>query len=129
MRRTVFRIAVLALPFAIACTAASVGQPTQDQGPTNGSPTTSGGPGPSGGPAPPNLDVTVALASVRLGDENCTHDESMDLVPQSCAALTDASPRGTGLCGGPCKFTNMQLAFSSTKSGSPSKVEIVGVNL
>jgi hypothetical protein len=75
------------------------------------------------------VKVAVALASVRLGDENCTHDESLDITPQSCAALTDASPHGTGLCGGPCKFTNVQLSFTSSKSGGSSKITVVGATL
>jgi hypothetical protein len=70
----------------------------------------------------------VALASVRLGDEGCTHDESLDVTPQSCGILPDASPRGTGMCGGPCKFTNVQLAFTSAKT-APSKVTITGATL
>jgi hypothetical protein len=136
MRRNAIRIAVFVLPFAIACTAATVNPPTgTGTGAVGGEP-----PGSSGqpadpsepGPTPvttPDSQVTVALASVRLGDEGCTHDESLDITPQSCAMLTDASPRGTGMCGGPCKFTNVQLAFTSIKSGAPSKVTIMGATL
>jgi hypothetical protein len=136
MRRNSIRIGLFVLPFVIACTAASVSHPTGtetgaasgDQPGTPGQPGQPGQSDPTSAPTP-DLKVTVALASVRLGDENCTHDESLDIMPKSCAALTDASPRGTGICGGPCKFTNVQLSFTSTKDGAPSKVTIVGASL
>jgi hypothetical protein len=77
------------------------------------------------------LEVSVALAAASLGDENCTHDESTDLATKSCVALApDAgAPRGTGMCGGPSKFTSAQITFTPGASGAPVKIKVTGAKL
>jgi hypothetical protein len=75
------------------------------------------------------LVVTVALAAAHLGAEGCAHDESGGLSLLSCAMLPDASPRGTGPCGGPCELTQVQLSFSSASGNSAAHVQIPAVAL
>jgi hypothetical protein len=76
------------------------------------------------------LEVSVALAATRLGDENCTHDESADVQTKSCAVQPDSgAPRGTGACGGPCKFTNLQLSFTSGAGTTSMHISVASADL
>jgi hypothetical protein len=70
------------------------------------------------------LDVDVALASAHLGAAGCTHDESTGLRTQSCAALPPDASVGTGLCGGPCDYSKIQLSFKGGTGGSTAHVTI-----
>ncbi|MDP9002266.1 MAG: hypothetical protein M3O46_19405, partial [Myxococcota bacterium] len=96
----------------------------------------SSAPDPQNVPAAPEAGVTngvsnqvsVALASTHLGAEGCTHDESGGLKVMACASLPDGSPRGTGLCGGPCEYSSVQLSFAS-RSGSAAHIQITKVAL
>jgi hypothetical protein len=84
------------------------------------------------------MPVSVAIASAHLGAEGCTHDESSGGTKSSAAGsvsatkcatpLPDASPQGTGLCGGPCDFSSAQLSFVSA-SPSTTHVQIGDVAL
>src|ERR1700747_3122655 len=88
--RAIALFACLAVvPVAIACSGGG-----SETGPTSNPPTTLNTViSPASG-----LSVTLALSSVHLGAQGCTHDESQDLKPASCAAPLDASaPHGTGL--------------------------------
>jgi hypothetical protein len=78
---------------------------------------------------PSGLQISVAIAAAHLGAEGCAHDESGGLGLLSCAILPDASPHGSGLCGGPCELTQVQLGFSSGSTGSPAHVQIASVAL
>jgi len=109
---------LLAIPFtwAVACSSSDAKPPASQTGTLD---------------SPGGLQVTAALASVHLGDEKCTHDESADLATASCAApAADAGPpTGTGLCGGPCDFSNVQIALTSGKTGGPAHVTVVSGSL
>jgi hypothetical protein len=110
---TVFPLAILV---ACASTSTSQQQNVTPDG-TLSSPTT-------------GAQVNVALASARLGEEGCTHDESQDVGTKACAVQADAgAPRGTGLCGGPCIFSNVQLEFTATATGQTAHVQIVSASL
>jgi hypothetical protein len=107
-------VCLLVLPLALACAGAHDPPGMQQAGVT----------GPTTG-----LHVSVALSSAHLGAEGCTHDESGGLRTMSCVAPSDAGPRGTGLCGGPCDFSSVQLAFASGSSGTAAHVQITQVAL
>jgi hypothetical protein len=98
----------------VACASTSVSSEVSTDG-TMSSPTT-------------GAQVKVVLASARLGDERCTHDESQDVGTKSCTQ-PPPTPRGTGMCGEPCVFSNVQLDFSATATGRTSHVQIVSVSL
>jgi len=108
-------VSLLFLPFAWAVACSSSGGDSSAPSPTG----TVDSPG--------GLHVSAALASVHLGDEKCTHDESADVAAQSCAApLPDAGPpKGTGLCGGPCDFSSVQIAFTAGKTGTTAHVSVL----
>ena len=112
--------AILGVPVLLLVACASTSGPSAPPPTPEGtvvSPTTGG-------------SVAVALAAARLGEENCTHDESTDTGTKSCAANPDAgAPRGTGLCGGPCVFSNVQLTFTANASAHAEHVQIVSVTL
>jgi hypothetical protein len=105
------------LAILVACASTSTSQNVTPDG-TLASPTT-------------GAQIKVALAAARLGAENCTHDESQDVAKKSCAAQDpDAgAPRGTGLCGGPCVFSNVQLDFTASATGQTAHIQIVSASL
>jgi hypothetical protein len=112
MRRS-FTACILSLPLVLACASSTPGPgPAIGQDGKLVSPST-------------GVEVSVAIASARLGEEGCTHDESTDVAAKSCAAPVPGAPRGTGLCGGPCVFSNVQLSLTTTGSSAAAHVSIV----
>ncbi len=117
---------LLGFPLAVACASGASG-PNPDPKPAHVqegrvvSPTS-------------GLDIGVALASAHLGAESCTRDESADLTPKSCASLPlDAGApqpkRGTGICGGACDFSSLQIAFTPGSSGQAAHVKVTSASL
>jgi hypothetical protein len=112
-------IVALALLALVACASSSTSSQQQQPVSQNGtitSPTT-------------GAEVDVALAAARLGAENCTHDESKDVAAKACAAPQPGTPRGTGPCGGPCIFSNVQLSFTAPADGKTAHIQIVSASL
>jgi len=110
-----FRLAcLLGVATVFACTSASQQPPSQTQAVVKVTSPVTG------------LEVTVALASAHLGAEKCTHDESADLTPKSCAVPVGDAATGTGLCGGPCDFSSVQLAFTPGTGGQTAHVHVAG---
>jgi hypothetical protein len=72
-------------------------------------------------------EIDVALAAAHLGAAGCTHDESAQLGIKSCAALPPDAPRGTGMCGGPCDFSKIQLSFTPSGGNATAHVKITKV--
>jgi hypothetical protein len=113
--RSLTAFSLLALVACASSSTSSQQQPVSQNG-TVASPTS-------------GAEVDVALAAARLGEENCTHDESKDLATKACAAPTPGAPRGTGMCGGPCIFSNVQLSFTAPATGKAAHVQIVSASL
>jgi hypothetical protein len=77
------------------------------------------------------LDVKIAFSAASLGDEGCNSGAGLAPSGGACAApsngTSDRAP-GSGICGG-CRATTMQIAFTTTASGSAAKVQVVSVSL
>jgi hypothetical protein len=111
-------IALVPLFLACASHSSDPGTPAPPTGTTNGELVDS----------KTGLSVDVAFASAHLGTEMCTHDESRDLTTKSCAAIDpDAgAPRGTGLCGGPCDYSHVNLTLTASGSGTATTFHVLG---
>lgn len=81
--------------------------------------------------SPSGMKVHATIASATLGDENCATIETLSIHILSCAApVEDAgAKRGTGLCGGPCHATTVQLEVTSEAGSGTAHAKVSAVDL